>query len=91
MASGKNFTGKKELIEKHSRSEGDTGSPEVQIALLTKRLEILTAHFKSHPQDLHSRRGLLRVVSQRKKLLAYLKREDITRYRAALAEFGLRK
>ena len=90
MASAE-FVGKQELIAKHSRSEGDTGSPEVQIGLLTRRLEVLNEHFKKHPQDIHSRRGLLRIVSQRKKLLAYLKKEDITRYRSALAEFGLRK
>ncbi|MGI6523712.1 MAG: 30S ribosomal protein S15 [Bdellovibrionota bacterium] len=90
MASGE-FVGKQELIAKHGRSEGDTGSPEVQIGLLTKRLEILSEHFKKHPQDVHSRRGLLKIVSRRKKLLTYLKNEDIARYRAALAEFGLRK
>ena len=82
---------KQALIAKYGRSEGDTGSPEVQISLLTKRLEILSEHFKKHPQDIHSRRGLLRMVSQRKNLLSYLKRKNIERYRATLAEFGLRK
>ena len=90
MASAE-IKGKQELIAKYGRSEGDTGSPEVQISLLTQRLEILSEHFKKHPQDIHSRRGLLRIVSQRKNLLSYLKRKNIERYRATLAEFGLRK
>lgn len=90
MASA-DFPEKQELIQKYRRGETDSGSPEVQIALLTKRLEYLTEHFNKHPQDKHSRRGLLRIVSQRKRLLNYLRNEDITRYRAVLAEFGLRK
>ena len=82
---------KNEVIEKYRLHESDTGSPEVQIALLTKRLEKLMEHFRSHPQDKHSRRGLLKIVSQRKRLLQYLKNEDIQRYRDTLARFGLRK
>ena len=85
------FKNKKEIVAKHARGKKDTGSPEVQIALLTGRLNYLSEHFKKHPKDLHSRLGLLRIVSERKKLLAYLKREDINRYRAVLAEHGLRK
>jgi len=90
MASA-DFPEKGELVQKHRRSEKDTGSPEVQIAILTRRLEYLSEHFTKHPQDKHSRRGLLRIVSQRKRLLNYLRNEDISRYRAVLGEFGLRK
>lgn len=82
---------KSDVITKYRTHETDTGSPEVQIAMLTKRLETLMGHFEKHPQDKHSRRGLLRIVSQRKRLLGYLKREDISRYREVLARFGLRK
>lgn len=82
---------KSEVIEKYRLHESDSGSPEVQIALLTKRLEILMEHFNKHPQDKHSRRGLLKIVSQRKRLLQYLKNEDVQRYRDTLARFGLRK
>ncbi len=82
---------KQAIIDKYKRSEGDTGSPEVQIALLTKRLEVLKTHFSSHKQDKHSNRGLLGVVSKRKRLLQYLKNEDVNRYRAILSDLGLRK
>ncbi|RMG41140.1 MAG: 30S ribosomal protein S15 [Candidatus Dadabacteria bacterium] len=82
---------KEEVIKAHRMHEKDTGSPEVQVALLTKRLEILSEHFKRHPQDKHSRRGLLDVVSKRKRLLQYLKREDINRYRKTIQALGLRK
>ena len=83
--------GRSEIIAKYKRSDGDTGSAEVQIALLTKRLEVLSDHFKKHPQDKHSRRGLMGVVSRRKRLLQYLRGEDIERYRTLIAELGIRK
>lgn len=82
---------KAEVIAKYGRSEGDTGSPEVQIALLTKRIEHLNAHLDEHKNDHHSRRGLLKLIGQRRNLLAYLKDKDIERYRAIIAELGLRK
>ncbi|MBQ9608264.1 MAG: 30S ribosomal protein S15 [Lachnospiraceae bacterium] len=82
---------KKEIIEKYGRSEGDTGSPEVQVALLTARINDLNEHFKVHPKDHHSRRGLLKMVGQRRNLLAYLKSKDIERYRKLIEELGLRK
>lgn len=82
---------KKEIIEKYGRSEGDTGSPEVQVALLTARINDLNAHFKAHPKDHHSRRGLLKMVGQRRNLLAYLKSKDIERYRTLIEKLGLRK
>ena len=82
---------KKEIIEKYGRSEGDTGSPEVQIALLTARINDLNEHFKLHPKDHHSRRGLLKMVGQRRNLLAYLKSKDIERYRKLIEALGLRK
>jgi small subunit ribosomal protein S15 len=82
---------KEQVIEKFKRSPGDTGSPEVQIALLTQRLQKLAGHFAGHPKDHHSRRGMLDIVSERKRLLQYLKREEIGRYRATLAALGLRK
>jgi small subunit ribosomal protein S15 len=82
---------KKQFIAEHRKHETDSGSPEVQIALLTKRLEELAVHFKQHPQDKHSRRGLLKIVSNRKRLLRYLKNEDVLRYRETLARHGLRK
>ncbi len=81
---------KKEIIEKFARKEGDTGSPEVQIALLSKRIEELTEHLKEHKKDHHSRRGLLMLVGQRKNMLNYLKDTDIERYRALVAELNLR-
>ncbi|GCD09565.1 30S ribosomal protein S15 [Clostridium tagluense] len=82
---------KQEIMTKHARHEGDTGSPEVQIALLTERILELTEHLKIHKKDHHSRRGLLMMVGQRKGMLGYLKNQDIERYRAILAELGLRK
>ena len=82
---------KQEVIEKHKQHENDTGSPEVQIALLTARLDELAEHFKTHNKDHHSRRGLLRIVSQRRRLLDYLKREDFERYKALLEALGLRR
>ena len=73
------------------KHEGDTGSPEVQVALLTARIEGLTGHFKEHKKDFHSRRGLLKLVGQRRNLLNYLKSKDIQRYRALIEKLGLRK
>ena len=82
---------KQEIIAKYGRSEGDTGSPEVQIALLTARINELTEHLKVHKKDHHSRRGLLQLVGQRKNMLNYLKDTDIERYRAIIAALSLRK
>ena len=82
---------KKEIIEKYGRTPGDTGSPEVQVALLTARINDLNEHFKAHPKDHHSRRGLLKMVGQRRNLLAYLKSKDIERYRKLIESLGLRK
>ena len=81
---------KKEIIEQYATHEGDTGSPEVQIAILTKRIVLLTEHLKSHKRDHHSRRGLLKMVGQRRNMLDYLRRSDIERYRALGAKLGLR-
>ena len=82
---------KSEIIKKYARSENDTGSPEVQIALLTARIENLSKHLESHHKDNHSRRGLLQMIGKRKNLLAYLQKIDIERYRAIIAQLGLRK
>ena len=82
---------KNSIIGDHSRHEGDTGSPEVQIALLTKRINDLTEHLKVHKKDHHSRRGLLKMVGQRRSLLAYLTKVDIERYRSIIARLGIRK
>jgi small subunit ribosomal protein S15 len=82
---------KTELITEHARTEGDTGSPKVQVALLTTKIAELTEHLKTHPKDHHSRRGLLRMVGRRRRLLEYLKREDISRYRDIIAKLGLRR
>jgi len=82
---------KTELISTHRRHETDTGSPEVQIALLSERIGYLTEHFQTHKKDHHSRRGLLKLVGQRRRLLDYLKSNDVERYRAALTAFNLRK
>ena len=82
---------KQAIIKEHQTAEGDTGSPEVQVALLTARIVDLTEHFKQHKQDVHSRRGLLRMVSQRRKLLDYVKGKDIARYRALIKKLGLRR
>ena len=82
---------KAELIKDHGRAEGDTGSPEVQIAILTSRIQTLTDHFKTHAKDNHSRRGLLMMVNKRRSLLDFLKREDVQRYSDLIAKLGLRK
>ena len=82
---------KQALIKEHARAESDTGSPEVQVAILTERLQDLTEHFKGHAKDHHSRRGLLMLVNKRRSLLDYLKREDSSRYTDLIAKLGLRK
>lgn len=82
---------KRQIISEHARSDGDTGSAEVQIAVLTQRIAELTEHLKQHKQDHHSRRGLLKMVGRRRRLLEYLKRSDIERYRAIIAKLGLRR
>jgi small subunit ribosomal protein S15 len=82
---------KTQLIREHARSEGDTGSAEVQVAVLTRRIADLTEHLKLHAHDHHSRRGLLMLVGRRRRLLEYLKREDIGRYRDIVAKLGLRR
>ena len=82
---------KQEIIEKYGRTPGDTGSPEVQIALLSARITLLTEHLKEHKKDHHSRRGLLKMVGQRRNMLAYLKKMDIERYRSLIERLGLRK
>lgn len=82
---------KKQIVAEHGRGENDTGSPEVQVALLTARILQLTDHFKAHAHDHHSRRGLVRMVNSRRKLLDYLKRKDLDRYRALIARLGLRR
>ena len=82
---------KQAIMAEYATHEGDTGSPEVQIALLTKRINDLTEHLKVHKKDHHSRRGLLKMVGQRRNLLAYLKGKDIERYRTLIEQLGLRK
>lgn len=82
---------KQEIIKQYGRSEGDTGSPEVQVALLTERINHLTQHLKEHKGDHHSRRGLLMMVGKRRALLDYLAKQDIERYRELIVELGLRK
>ncbi|MDE1900436.1 MAG: 30S ribosomal protein S15 [Alphaproteobacteria bacterium] len=82
---------KQELIKKHARAKGDTGSPEVQIAILTDRINTLTAHFEKHKKDHHSRRGLLLLVSNRRSLLDYLKKHKAPVYEKLIAELGIRK
>ena len=82
---------KAQVVQQYQRSGKDTGSPEVQVALLTERINGLSGHFKEHVKDHHSRRGLLRLVSQRRKLLDYLKRVDTDTYRALIERLGLRK
>jgi small subunit ribosomal protein S15 len=82
---------KAEVIEAHKRSDADTGSPEVQISLLTERITGLQEHFKTNAKDHHSRRGLLKIVSQRRRLLKYLKRKDQARYSSLIGELGLRR
>lgn len=82
---------KSELVTRFGRGERDTGSPEVQIALLTERINYLTEHFKLHKKDHHSRRGLLKMVGRRRRLLDYLKSRDVQRYRVIIGELGIRK
>ncbi len=82
---------KADIIQAHARGAADTGSPEVQVALLTSRINELTPHFKLHAKDHHGRRGLLKMVNQRKRLLAYLKSKDADRYTALIQKLGLRK
>ncbi|USE37414.1 30S ribosomal protein S15 [Endozoicomonas sp. SCSIO W0465] len=82
---------KAEILKKFARSEGDTGSPEVQVALLTANIEGLQGHFKANHKDHHSRRGLIRMVNQRRNLLDYLKRKDVERYRSLIQLLGLRR
>jgi small subunit ribosomal protein S15 len=82
---------KADIVKDHARSAADTGSPEVQVALLTARINELTPHFKQHLKDHHGRRGLLRMVNQRKRLLSYLKDKDAERYTALIGKLGLRK
>jgi len=84
-------TAKAEVVKAHARGAADTGSPEVQVALLTARINELTPHFKLHLKDHHGRRGLVRMVNQRKRLLSYLKDKDAERYTALIAKLGLRK
>ena len=85
------ITQKSEIVKTHARGAADTGSPEVQVALLTARINELTPHFKTHLKDHHGRRGLLKMVNQRKRLLSYLKDKDAERYTALIAKLGLRK
>ena len=82
---------KAEILKEHGQKEGDTGSPEVQVALLTANIEQLQSHFKDHAQDHHSRRGLIRMVNQRRKLLDYLKQKDTARYAELIKRLGLRR
>lgn len=82
---------KQELIGKHGRNETDTGSPEVQIAMLTRRINDLTEHLRTHQKDHYSRRGLLKLVGQRRRLLRYLESSDLERYRSLVSELGLRR
>ncbi|MCH4894506.1 MULTISPECIES: 30S ribosomal protein S15 [unclassified Sphingomonas] len=82
---------KEALITEHGRESGDTGSPEVQVAILTERIQNLTEHFKTHAKDNHSRRGLLMLVNKRRALLDYLRKKDESRYTALIAKLGLRK
>ena len=82
---------KEHIISEFRRHERDSGSPEVQVALITKRIEYLTEHFKAHAKDHHSRRGLLMLVGQRRRLLEYLRQKDLTRYRALIDRLGLRR
>jgi|TARA_B100001079_G_scaffold75939_1_gene65336 small subunit ribosomal protein S15 len=79
------------IVEEYATSKGDTGSPEVQVALLTHRIQYLSSHFKEHNHDHHSRQGLLRMINRRRKLLDYLKRKDVERYRTLIGRLGLRK
>ena len=87
----KNPEKKAEIVKEFGRGDGDTGSPEVQVALLTSRISHLTGHFSEHKQDHHSRRGLLKMVNQRRKLLDYLKKKDRERYQSLIKRLGLRR
>ncbi len=82
---------KKELVKKYGKDENDTGSPRVQVALLTARISYLTDHFKEHKHDHHSRRGLMKLVGSRRRLLDYVKKRDVNEYRELIKELGLRK
>ena len=82
---------KKEVITQYAKGEGDTGSPEVQVAVLSERIANLTEHFKTHAKDHHSRRGLMMLVGQRRRLLDYLKTKDVARYRGLIEKLGIRK
>ena len=86
-----NPEGKKEIIDRFKLHDKDTGSPEVQVAILSNRINYLTEHFKTHKKDHHSRRGLLKLVGQRRRLLNYLRRTDVQRYQNVIKELGLRK
>ena len=83
--------GKLGIIEEHRTHDGDTGSPEVQVAVLTRRIAHLTEHMREHKHDFHSRRGLLKLVGRRRRLLKYLQKKDVERYRALIAKLGLRR
>ncbi len=83
--------GKQEIIQEHQTHEGDTGSPEVQVAVLTKRISHLTDHLRTHKHDFHSRRGLLKLVGKRRRLLKYVQKKDVERYRSLIARLGLRR
>jgi small subunit ribosomal protein S15 len=87
----KNTAKRKTIVEKFRRNDKDVGSPEVQVALLTDRLEILTAHVRANPNDVHTSRGMLQLVSKRKKLLAYLNETDHAKYKSVITALGLRK
>ncbi len=82
---------KDEIVQKFKRGDRDTGSPEVQIALLSERIKELTEHFKTHKKDHHSKRGLLKIIGKRKRLLEYLKKKDFERYKSIISELGLRR
>jgi small subunit ribosomal protein S15 len=82
---------KEEIIQEHRVHEGDTGSPEVQVAVLTRRIAHLTEHLRAHKHDYHSRRGLLKLVGRRRRLLEYLQKKDVERYRALISKLGLRR
>lgn len=82
---------KQEIMKKFARSEGDTGSPEVQVAVLTHRINELTEHFKTHKKDYHSHRGLMLMIGRRRDLLTYLRNKDVSRYQALIKELGLRR
>jgi small subunit ribosomal protein S15 len=88
---GLNTESKREIIDRFRLHEADTGSPEVQVAILSERINYLTGHFKSHAKDHHSRRGLIKLVGQRRRLLNFLKNKDIERYRTLIEQLGLRK